>query len=307
MEIEQIDMREALEREFRDDPIYKMCLINKLDDEELFPESILSMHHETSYGTVEAGKILNRPDSTIRNHFRTDLIDYIAPERFGKYYRMDFKSVFRLHLVFLLIEKRGKSTVDLLVELGYEPAVVVGKGRKGVINKSTDLEAGYQQEQEQSEAQELRRKVEQLTEFVEGIMYTGLFQVIDVDGKGTKQIALKDEFAQKLLESSDRAADIEKILEENEKLKKQMEALEESNHDIAIKIRKDRLEKKVKEQLEIDALNKWTETSKATILARIFQSEKIELEKIKFVNEYVEKHINERLNNEIKEKILFDD
>ncbi|MEQ2529203.1 hypothetical protein WMO40_21240 [Bacillaceae bacterium CLA-AA-H227] len=307
MEIEQIDMREALEREFRDDPIYKMCLINRLEDD-LFPESILSMHHETSYGTVEAGKILNRPDSTIRNHFRTDLIEYIAPERFGKYYRMDFKSVFRLHLIFLLIEKRGKSTVDLLVELGYEPAVVVA--RKGVLRKSTSsglVPGGYQEGgyEDDTEVQALRHKVDQLSELVEGIMYTGIFQIIDVDGKGTKKIALKEEFSQRLLEGPNE--DLEKILEENKELKEKILELENSNQDIAVKIRKNRLESRVREQLEIEALNKWTETSRASILSKIFQAEKIELEKIKFINQYVEEHINERLNQAIKEKEISSD
>lgn len=300
MEVDQIDMKEALEREFRDDPIYKMCLINKLEDD-LFPESILLMHHETSYGTVEAGKILDRPDSTIRNHFRTGLIEYIAPERFGKYYRLDYRCVFRLHMIFLLMEKRGKSTVDILVELGHEPAVVVA--RKGVVNKasSTRTPVSYQEEEnESSEVQLLRQKVEQLTELVEGIMYTGIFQVIE-DEKGHKQIALKDEFTQKLLEAPDEK-EVEKLLEENEDLKKRIESLEENKNDIAVKIRQNRMESKLKEQLQEEALIKWAESKKAGFLEKLFQSEKVELEKLKFVNQYVEEHINERLNGMMKER-----
>ena len=111
--MEEKDMKTVLTQEFHDDPIYKLALLNKLDDY-LFTEGILSMHQESTYSTVETGRIIERSDSTIRNHFRSDLLDYIAPEKFGKYYRLNYKSVFRLQLIFILMEKASKTSVDLL-------------------------------------------------------------------------------------------------------------------------------------------------------------------------------------------------
>lgn len=115
--MDDLNMKDILLNEFKEDPIYKLCLINKLEPY-LFTEGILSLHTETSYSTVEAGRILGRNDSTIRNHFRSDLIEYIAPERYGKYYRLDYICIFKLQMVFVLMEKAGKGSVDILVEAG---------------------------------------------------------------------------------------------------------------------------------------------------------------------------------------------
>ena len=138
--MDELNMKEILVNEFKNDPIYKLCLINKLE-QYLFTESILEMHTETSYSTVEAGKILGRNDSTIRNHFRSDLIEYIAPERYGKYYRLDYISVFKLQMVFVLMEKAGKGSVDILVEAGIHASELFTSSgiKKPVRQESNDL------------------------------------------------------------------------------------------------------------------------------------------------------------------------
>lgn len=129
--MENMDIREMLLKEFENDPIYRMAILNGLQDS-LFTDGILSMHKEMTYSTVETGRIIERSDSTIRNHFRSDLIDYIQPEKFGKFYRLNYKSVFRLHMIFVLMEKSAKTTVDLLAELGMQPALAMGGNLKRV-------------------------------------------------------------------------------------------------------------------------------------------------------------------------------
>ncbi|MDQ1005404.1 hypothetical protein QFZ28_005982 [Neobacillus niacini] len=129
--MENLDIRELLLKEFENDPIYRMAILNGFQDS-LFTDGILSMHKEMTYSTVETGRIIERSDSTIRNHFRSDLIDYIQPEKFGKFYRLNYKSVFRLHMIFVLMEKAAKTTVDLLAELGMQPAVSMGGNLKRV-------------------------------------------------------------------------------------------------------------------------------------------------------------------------------
>lgn len=147
MKMENVDIKAKLLEEFNDDPLYKLCLMNGLE-EYLFNENILSLHINASYSTVETGRFIERPDSTIRNHFRSDLVDYIAPERFGKYYRLSAYSVFRLHMIFLLMEKAQKTTVDLLAELGMQPTPVVGGNLKRVARfnqqDSRGLRTGYE-------------------------------------------------------------------------------------------------------------------------------------------------------------------
>lgn len=284
-------MREAIEREFENDPIYRMCLIHEITEDELFPEPILSMHHETSYSTVDTGKILGRPDSTIRNHFRTDLLEYVAPERFGKYYRMDWKCVFRLHMIFWLMERRGKSTVDILVELGTEPAVAVTNfnARKGVIHKSLPSN-------EVGPSDELLKKVDMLTKMVEQVVSSGLFE-IQQNEAGEKRIALKEEYASskfKLL--ADNNDKIEQVIKDNEQLKRE-------NRDIVAAIKEDRLKSKIKEDLQREALSKWNAENKRGIIEKIFgNQDEYDNKKINYTNKYVEEHINERLNQLKDEK-----
>jgi hypothetical protein len=136
--LDKVDIKTTLIEEFENDPIYKMAILNGLE-EYLFTEGILSMHIESSYSTVEAGKIIDRSDSTIRNHFRSDLIEYIAPERFGKYYRLNYQSIFRLHMIFLLMEKANKTTVDLLVELGMQPTTSISGNIKRLSRDNKNI------------------------------------------------------------------------------------------------------------------------------------------------------------------------
>lgn len=135
--MEEINMKELLIDIFKDDPIFKLCQISKLDDY-LFDENILALHPETTYSTVETGKILGKNDSTIRNHFRSDLIEYIEPEKAGKYFRLNYKSIFRLHMIFLLMNKAGKTSMDILVEAGIHASQMYGGAGNGRINNKED-------------------------------------------------------------------------------------------------------------------------------------------------------------------------
>lgn len=138
-------MKELLVGEFEKDPIYRMAILIGLESS-LFTEGILSMHVEMTYSTVEAGKIIERSDSTIRNHFRSDLIEYIQPEKHGKFYRLNYKSVFRLQLIFILMEKAAKTSVDLLAELGMEPAIMVGGTYKRIPRAESRELKGYNEQ-----------------------------------------------------------------------------------------------------------------------------------------------------------------
>lgn len=134
---EQMDIKEILMQEFKDDPIYRLVKLKGLE-EYLFTDGILSLNTETTYSTVETGRIIERSDSTIRNHFRSDLIEYIAPEKYGKYYRLNYQSIFRLHMIFLLMEKASKTSIDLLAELGMQPSVLIGGNIKRVHRTDHD-------------------------------------------------------------------------------------------------------------------------------------------------------------------------
>lgn len=170
MENKDKDMKTLLKQEFADDPIYRLTMLEGLEDS-VFSPGIQSMHKEISYSTVETGRIIERSDSTIRNHFRSDLIDYIAPEKFGKFYRLNYKSVFRLHLIFLLMEKCSKTTVDILAELGLEPALSLGGNLKRV-QRSGNREIQQRNEQREDNQEDIQERLFTLEKnfSVQGIM-----------------------------------------------------------------------------------------------------------------------------------------
>lgn len=123
------NMKSRLEDEFKDDAIRREITITGLENN-LYTDKILSIHTEAAFSTVEAGKILDKSDSTIRNHFRTDLVNYIAPEKVDNKYRLNYKSIFRLRMIFLLTDFAKKSTGDLLLVLGMTGAQVVTNGKR---------------------------------------------------------------------------------------------------------------------------------------------------------------------------------
>ncbi|MCM3441364.1 hypothetical protein AB3Z07_27790 (plasmid) [Metabacillus halosaccharovorans] len=137
----ELDIRELLEGEFEGDNVRKEITYAKLE-EDLYTDGILSMHPDTTYSTTEAAKIIGRSDSTIRNYFRTDLDEYIEAERHGKFYRLNYKSIFKLHMILLLIEKAGKSTSDISYFVGISPSVSVSNGKRTgrVINEENSVD-----------------------------------------------------------------------------------------------------------------------------------------------------------------------
>ncbi|WP_163537278.1 hypothetical protein [Gracilibacillus sp. YIM 98692] len=165
-------MKELLEEEFKDDPVRKEITIHHIDDL-LYTDQILSMHPETSYSTTEASKIIKRSDSTIRNYFRTELVDYINPERHGKFYRLDFKSVFKLHMILLLMDHTQKATVDISYILGNTSRVSVGRQSKA-SNQDQNAESGmtlYQkQDMDMLKAMMVQQKMESKLFYEENIL-----------------------------------------------------------------------------------------------------------------------------------------
>lgn len=152
-----IMIKEILEEDFKDDPLLREIRIHNLE-EELYTEEILGMDASTTYSTTDAAKIIGRHDSTIRNYFRTDLIDYIEPEKLGKHYRLNYKSIFKLKMILLLIEKANKNTADLAYYCGLVP--LESKG-----SYSSTRSRGYTINQNQDELflpDELQEEIEKL-------------------------------------------------------------------------------------------------------------------------------------------------
>lgn len=112
-----MELRQILEEEFSGDALLKEVKIHNLENE-LFTDEILNMDVTTTYSTPDAARIIGRNDSTVRNYFRSDLIDYIEPEKLGKHYRLNYRSIFKLKMILLLVEKANKTIADLAYYCG---------------------------------------------------------------------------------------------------------------------------------------------------------------------------------------------
>lgn len=111
--------------EFKNDPVYKMVHDSRLEGY-LFPDSLLEIDVNKTYSTIEVAKFINRKDSTIRNYFTNELIDYIQPEKVGNLYRLDYIMIFKIHMISLLFDKGKKSRVQIAYELGLKGSVKLG-------------------------------------------------------------------------------------------------------------------------------------------------------------------------------------
>ncbi|MFJ6414436.1 hypothetical protein ACIQLG_16775 [Terribacillus saccharophilus] len=116
------DMKNLLEQTFKEDPLRTEIAYWKLD-EELFTKSILNMSTTAKYSTMEASTILARADSTLRNYFRSEINDYINPEKIGRFFRLDYISIFKLHMIFILMDKPKKTLSDIGYLVGITGAI----------------------------------------------------------------------------------------------------------------------------------------------------------------------------------------
>ncbi|WP_374193925.1 hypothetical protein [Alkalihalobacillus sp. BA299] len=112
-------MKELIDNQFINDDLKKHIELYDVLAEKLYPEFINKLHPETTYSTTEVASFLDKNDSTLRNYLRNEnLVKYIKPVRSGRYYRLNYESVFRLHMILLYLEQ-GKSIADIEVILGY--------------------------------------------------------------------------------------------------------------------------------------------------------------------------------------------
>lgn len=121
------NIKEIYIEEFKNDPIYRMVIDSRLEGY-LFPDSLLEVETNKTYSTIEVGKFIGRKDSTIRNYFKTELLDYINPEKVGNTYRLDYINIFKIHMISLLFEKGRKNKSEIAYELGLKSGVKIGTG-----------------------------------------------------------------------------------------------------------------------------------------------------------------------------------
>jgi hypothetical protein len=115
-----INMKELIDNQFMNDELKKRIELYDLLAEKLYPDFLNNLHPETTYSTTEVAAFLDKNDSTLRNYLRNEnLVKYIKPVRSGRYYRLNYESIFRLYMILLYLDQQGKSISDIEVILGY--------------------------------------------------------------------------------------------------------------------------------------------------------------------------------------------
>lgn len=114
-------LKEFIEEKLKDDPLFKtlerMGLKEHIYQGSLFEQ----VHVESSYSTREATFLLDLDgrDYQIRNYIkRNDLHVYLDVPRVGHQLRLDLISLFKFKMIFVLVEKGGKSPIDIASIVG---------------------------------------------------------------------------------------------------------------------------------------------------------------------------------------------
>lgn len=118
-----------ISEKFKDDPLWEQINMSDLTDY-LFPNDLMNkLNVTTTYSLSQAAEILKVRDHNLRNYLnRHDLIDYIKPERAGKLYRLDYRCVFKFHMIFILVNHGKRTPTDIasyagtVVEVGHTTA-----------------------------------------------------------------------------------------------------------------------------------------------------------------------------------------
>mgnify|MGYP003457870774 FL=1 len=79
------------------------------------------------------------------------------------------------------------------------------------------------------------------------------------------------------------------------------ELKEENKKDVVVKIRERQIENEVVAALRTEALEQFTTQKKSRIFSKLFRSAQVELEKERFINQYLAKNLSDRLQNALTE------
>lgn len=143
-----IDMVELLREEFMDDPLYREIMADSELRQKLFPDFVKELHPKKQYTTLEVSEMIEEKDSTVRYYMNT-LLDYIQPIRNNRNYRLTYKSIYKLYLVFLYTRDYGRNTNDvkgLLPMFSEYPVVeghVINDTELSVKQKRKSMNEGY--------------------------------------------------------------------------------------------------------------------------------------------------------------------
>lgn len=160
------------------------------------------------------------------------------------------------------------------------------------------------------ESELLSKKVDALSNVLNQMLMTGLFEIKQQDSE-QNVIMLNQDFLQKqfqpLPDGSTRQlqelkTQTDQLMKENEQLKDQIQELRDATEkDIAVTLRERRIENEVVSQLRIEALKNFSNQKKISMFEKLFYSAEVEKEKELFIADYIHHNLYQRLEEKLEE------
>lgn len=128
---------------FKNDPLLEQIKISGLDNH-LFPDRLIEqLNTNNTYSLSQAAEILEVKDHNLRNYLNRHYLDeYIQTERLGKLYRLDYKSIFKFHMIFILVNYGKRTPTDIASYVGTKAEVgntTIRSNRERAVNDSNNI------------------------------------------------------------------------------------------------------------------------------------------------------------------------
>ena len=290
-------MKEKIIEILRNDPLYAVLRDTPLE-EILYTDSYLANIIEKKfYSTPEVAGWFDITDAQLRYYikpFEHYIFDATGDNpTTATVIRLNFLSILKLRMILLLKDEYRVNGIKQLLNIGANGYIVQNQAAATTALAPPD---------------ELAHKVEVLSTVLQEMIQTGLFHLHQDNEAGTIRIAINQDYlvqhmkllsTEQLSEIQDRT---EKITEESKSLQKQITELkEEKQKDVVVKIRERQIENEVVATLRTEALEQFATQKKSGVFAKLFRSAQVELEKERFINQYLAKNLSDRLQKALTE------
>lgn len=297
---ETYEMKEKIIEILQDDPLYAVLQDTPLEETLYTDPYLADIIEKKFYSTPEVAGWFNITDAQLRyyikpfEHYIFD--DMTDNPTTATVIRLNLPSILKLRMILLLKEEYRVKGLKRL--LGIEENGYIVKNHPAATTALATPD-------------ELANQVEVLNNVLHQIMQTGLFNMQQNDETGAMHITVSQDYlAQNInllsAESTEQLSDmqdrIEKLSEESKSLQKKITELKEENkEDIVVKIRERQIENAVVVTLRTEALEQFTTQKKLGIFAKLFRPSQIELQKERFINQYLAKNLADRLQTTLTE------
>lgn len=313
-----IEKEQQLREMLENDPLFDVIKDTSLEEILFGEEYLYDLEEKLWYSTPEVAEWFGINDGQLRYYikpFNEYLFDEDSPTT-STAFRLNVTSILKLRMILLLKDKYRVKGLQRLIGLdgeGYvQSAPINTKATKEVSKIDNTLEqevaflksmmehvlgSGLFEFQQGEEGPEIKIKEDYLANLMqEQVKHAG-------DQDGIK--LLQEQAASITKENQELKELIEKTSKANQELKESLERLEKDRSsekgDVAIQIREKQIESELRNELRLEAVKEWTESNKQSFFSKLFQADRIELEKESFIHDYIKKHLNDRLTKAINE------